>query len=107
MQYHFRMQQLFTVDRMAFSPPPRVESAIVRFRPHQRHPVAIADETTFARVVREAFNHRRKTLRNALHGLLDATTITSLGIDPRRRPDTLSLAEFARISRALASAPDT
>jgi len=98
MQYRFYMEKLFDVGRYSFSPPPRVESAVVRFIPHSTPPVQVKDEGRLDSLVRAAFNHRRKTLRNAFHTLIDEAALRNLGIDPQRRPDTLSLREFARIS---------
>jgi 16S rRNA (adenine1518-N6/adenine1519-N6)-dimethyltransferase len=55
----------------------------------------------FQRVVRQAFNMRRKTLRNSLRGLLEDSQIESAGIDPGLRPEALGLEEFAALSRVL------
>jgi len=52
-------------------------------------------------VVRAAFAQRRKTLRNNLKGLMTAETLESLGIDPQRRAETLTLTEFAAVANAL------
>jgi len=75
-----------------------VESAVVRFIPHSKPPVPVKDERCLNSLVREAFNYRRKTLRNAFRTRIDEAALRNLGIDPQRRPDTLSLSEFARIS---------
>ncbi|NNF60753.1 MAG: 16S rRNA (adenine(1518)-N(6)/adenine(1519)-N(6))-dimethyltransferase RsmA [Gammaproteobacteria bacterium] len=91
-------EHLFDVGSGAFNPPPKVDSAIVRLVPHARPPFAIDDHTLFARLVREAFSHRRKTLRNALGGLATAADIEAAGIDPQARPETVSPAGFASIS---------
>ncbi|HRE15230.1 MAG TPA: 16S rRNA (adenine(1518)-N(6)/adenine(1519)-N(6))-dimethyltransferase, partial [Usitatibacteraceae bacterium] len=59
-----------------------------------------ADEARFERVVRAAFAQRRKTLRNALRGLVDDAGFAAAGVDPQRRGETLSLAEFIALSDA-------
>ncbi|MCP5420613.1 MAG: 16S rRNA (adenine(1518)-N(6)/adenine(1519)-N(6))-dimethyltransferase RsmA [Gammaproteobacteria bacterium] len=97
-QYRCEVQPLFAIGRGAFSPPPRVESAFVRLLPHRHPPVAVTDESRFTELVRRAFGQRRKTLRNTLRGLLPESAIAGLGIDPRTRPENLSLAEFAALS---------
>jgi 16S rRNA (adenine1518-N6/adenine1519-N6)-dimethyltransferase len=92
-----------------FSPRPKVDSALVRFVVHEVPKVEINDEKAFRRVVRASFGHRRKILRNALKSILPETHLTeelnsvmeSLEIDPTRRAETLSLEEFARLSRGL------
>ena len=73
---------------------------MVRLIPHSAPPVEVKDEATFARLVRAAFASRRKTLRNNLKGLLEAGELSALGIDPTRRAETLTLAEFAALSNA-------
>ncbi|MFZ5589054.1 MAG: 16S rRNA (adenine(1518)-N(6)/adenine(1519)-N(6))-dimethyltransferase RsmA [Pseudomonadota bacterium] len=100
-QYRCAVEKLFTVGAGAFSPPPKVESAVVRLTPHPRPPVRVDDEDIFARVVAQAFTQRRKTLRNTLKGLLKAEQLQALGIDPGLRAETLSLEQFARISNAV------
>lgn len=93
----------------AFRPPPKVASAVVtmRFRPAR---VAIDDVADFERVVRTTFLHRRKTLSNCLQSLAHSRGTTSaavlgeLGLDGRRRPETLSISEFAALARALGGA---
>ncbi len=100
-QYHCEVTPLFDVPPEAFSPRPRVHSSVVRLRPHAVPPVCIESMEAFQRVVRQAFNMRRKTLRNSLRGLLEDSQIKSAGIDPGLRPEALGLEEFAALSRVL------
>jgi 16S rRNA (adenine1518-N6/adenine1519-N6)-dimethyltransferase len=93
--------RLFDVGPGAFRPPPKVDSSIVRVVPHASPPFAILDQGRFAAVVAAAFGQRRKTLRNSLSGVIDAAAFETTGINPGRRAETLSPAEFA----ALANAP--
>lgn len=97
-QYHCRVERLFSVPPGAFNPPPKVTSAIVRITPYQEKPIIVQDEACLKRLVAQAFGQRRKTLRNNLKPMLDSATIESLGIDPGRRPETLSLQEFAALA---------
>jgi 16S rRNA (adenine1518-N6/adenine1519-N6)-dimethyltransferase len=90
LQARFAMQKLFTVSKGAFRPPPKVESAVVRLTPLPAM-LAIDDD-----VLRQAFSARRKQLRNALP--LAPGDYERLAIDPRRRPEELSPADYARIS---------
>jgi len=100
-QYRLNVEPLFEVPPQAFYPPPKVDSAVVRLVPHEKAPVVIRDATLFAKVVKTAFAARRKTLRNNLRELADAAQLQALDIDPNRRAETLTLAEFARIANAL------
>ena len=99
-QYRCAVEKLFDVAPDAFTPPPKVDSSVVRLVPYTTPPVAVNDPLMFARVVQAAFAARRKTLRNTLKGLLSADTLLALNIDPIRRAETLSLAEFARLANA-------
>jgi 16S rRNA (adenine1518-N6/adenine1519-N6)-dimethyltransferase len=100
---------LFVVPPRAFRPPPAVESAIVRAVFRATPSVPIADPAAFVRVVKAGFAQRRKTLANALRagfpGLGAAGVeagLTEAGIDGRRRAETLSLPEFARLAHFFA-----
>lgn len=100
-QWRCRVELLFTVGRGAFKPAPKVDSAVVKLTPHGRAPIQVEDEKVFAALVNHAFSRRRKTLRNALKGLLSTNEIESLGTDPKRRPETLSLADYALLSNVI------
>ncbi len=99
-QWRCRVERLFHVAPKAFSPPPRVQSGVVRLVPHATPPVAVRHPEYFAKIVTTAFAQRRKTLRNSLKKLIDSKTFTGLGIDPTRRAETLSLAEFALLANS-------
>lgn len=101
-QYHCQVEHLFNVGPEAFDPRPKVESAIVRLMPHEQLPFPARDPLQLERVVREAFNQRRKTLRNTLKGLLDAQAIEAAGVDGSLRPEQLDLAAFVRLADRLA-----
>jgi 16S rRNA (adenine1518-N6/adenine1519-N6)-dimethyltransferase len=88
------VESLFDVGPGAFTPRPKVWSAIVRLRPTQKPRFDIGDDGMLRRLVTAAFSHRRKTLRNGLKTLLTATDIEACGIDPGLRPETLAPAQF-------------
>lgn len=96
---HARAEALFEAPPEAFRPPPRVWSAFVRLRPHR--PLPLDDVAGFRRLVTRAFTHRRKRLGNALCGVLNDEAIRGLGVDPDRRPATLSFEEFAALAAAV------
>ncbi|UAW98769.1 16S rRNA (adenine(1518)-N(6)/adenine(1519)-N(6))-dimethyltransferase RsmA [Halopseudomonas nanhaiensis] len=101
-QYHCQVEHLFDVGPGAFSPAPKVDSAIVRLTPHATLPFPADEPEMLERVVREAFNQRRKTLRNTLKPLLDADGIAAEGLDPMLRPEQVDLAGFVRLANRLA-----
>lgn len=97
----------FRVPPQAFAPPPKVDSAVVRLDASRAPRAEVGDRRLFRRVVQTAFGQRRKTLRNALSAGFGGDTATVLleraAIDPRRRAETLSLEEFARLAREAAA----
>ncbi len=100
-QYHCRIEKCFSVSPGSFNPPPKVTSAVVKLVPYAAPPVSVADHAVFTQVVSAAFGQRRKTLRNALKKLLSAEEIASAGIDPKARAETLTLEDFANLTRIL------
>jgi 16S rRNA (adenine1518-N6/adenine1519-N6)-dimethyltransferase len=101
LQYRFAMALLLRVPPGAFTPPPKVDSAVVRMTPLGAGRPAARDEALFARVVMGAFTQRRKTLRNALRTIVTPEAFARSGIDPGRRGETLSVGEFVAIADAV------
>jgi 16S rRNA (adenine1518-N6/adenine1519-N6)-dimethyltransferase len=101
LQTRFAVERLFTVPGGAFRPVPKVESAVARLVPLRAAAPALHDPALFARVVAAAFGQRRKTLRNALSTLADAAHLSSAGVDPGARGETLSVPDFVRLAKHL------
>lgn len=104
-QYFTEAKKLFDVPASAFMPPPAVDSAVILCTMRTTAPVSVPSEKLFFRVVRAAFGQRRKTLANSLQGCgFDKAAVTAMlkttGIDGQRRGETLSMEEFASLSRA-------
>lgn len=100
-QLHCRTQKLFSVRSGAFNPVPRVASAVIRLTLFRHAPVAVADHSTFERLVARAFAQRRKTLRNSLRGVLSEAQIRTADVDPGARPEALSVSQFAALANEL------
>ncbi len=98
MQYHCKVEKLFGVPPGAFTPQPKVESAIVKLTPWRPLPHPARNPDTLARVVRAAFSQRRKTLRNTLKTLLSVEHMEQLGLDLTLRPENIGLRDYVRIS---------
>jgi len=105
-QIHGRITEKIPVSPEAFFPRPKVRSTILKIELYDE-PLAKNDELTALRaLVRAAFNQRRKTLGNALSACLTGgrpeieKVLRSQAIDPQRRGETLSVAEFIRLARA-------
>ncbi|RUR55134.1 16S rRNA (adenine(1518)-N(6)/adenine(1519)-N(6))-dimethyltransferase RsmA [Vreelandella populi] len=97
-QYYCQVDQLFIVPPEAFVPRPKVDSAIVRLTPHATLPHVADDPALLFELVKLAFGQRRKTLRNNFKGRVSPETLEALGIDPTRRPQTLTVAEYVAIA---------
>ena len=108
-QLHADVRRVLTLPPGAFRPPPKVHSAVVRltFRPPA---VPIGDEGQFEAMVRSMFTQRRKTLANALAAFAEgcgqraADVLRAAGIDPGRRPETLTLEELALLAARFTAA---
>lgn len=91
---------VLTLPPGAFSPPPKVESAVVRLIPHEKQlPVSLLHRVS--QVTAAAFGQRRKMLRGSLKPLGGAALLDRVGIDPSRRAETLSPADFLILAEAL------
>lgn len=103
-QWYAEPELLFTVGAECFVPRPKVTSAVVQLKTRSAPPVQ-TDEKSFFRVVRAAFNMRRKTLVNALDGLCGRKTaraaLAACGLDERVRGEALSMAELAALTNAI------
>jgi len=100
LQYRFDMALALRVPPGAFTPPPKVDSAVVRMRPLGEGRPRARDEARFEAVVASAFSQRRKTLRNATRERVPEAAFARAGIDPSRRGETLSVAEFVALADA-------
>ncbi len=98
LQYFCEIELLFQVPPTAFKPIPKVNSAVVCLKPHYIIRKPVKDVQVFTAVVREAFNLRRKTLRNSLKVYLDNSDWQRLAIDPQLRAQNLSVADYVSIA---------
>lgn len=106
-QYYCDTEYLLTVPNGAFRPAPKVTSAVFRLRPYRDKPLVARDEALFAHVVREAFNHRRKSLRAIFKKPANLPSVSEaqleqIGLAPMARPENLSVADFVQLSDAMA-----
>jgi 16S rRNA (adenine1518-N6/adenine1519-N6)-dimethyltransferase len=100
-QWRSHARLAMKVHRSAFTPPPKVMSAVVHVEPGEM-PAGVS-AAALAKLTEHAFGQRRKMLRQSLKGLPGAIeALMALGIDPQRRAETLSVAEFVSLARVLA-----
>ena len=96
LQAFYDIEYLFTVHEHVFSPPPKVKSAVIRLTRNSRQQLN-CDESLFFKVVKTAFNQRRKTLRNALSVMFDKSLLTDSIFD--KRAEQLTVEDFENISK--------
>jgi 16S rRNA (adenine1518-N6/adenine1519-N6)-dimethyltransferase len=100
LQVWYDVEYLFTVDEDAFTPPPKVKSAVVRLVRNNR--IAMdCDEKLFKRVVKTSFNRRRKMLRNSVKPLIGENTDVLQHPIFTKRPEQLSGAQFEELTNML------
>ncbi len=106
-QYYTETELVTIVGANEFVPPPKVDSAVVKMAFRDKPAVLVKDEKMFFRTVKAAFSQRRKTLLNCLVANFPqnkeeiSNIMLSIGIEPTRRGETLSLEEFGKLSDAL------
>jgi len=98
-RHYYDVKRLLTLPPGAFSPPPKVHSAVVLMTPHHRTPPC--DYAILQQTVRRGFAHRRKTIFNNFRGTLDADAFTAIDINPGLRPEQLDYAAWARLALRL------
>ena len=108
--YHWAMEELIIVKPEAFRPPPKVDSAVLRFTPLSAPPVAV-DETRLFTLVKAAFAQKRRTLRNNLKGVYTAESMekamAAANLGPNARAEETPMAVFAILAEHLQKADIT
>ena len=102
LQYYCTATYLFDVPATAFTPPPKVQSAILQLTPRAHHSMTAIDQTVFATVVKTAFAHPRKMLSNNLENLISKAQLNQLSIVAGQRPQQLSIKQYVTIANYLA-----
>ena len=98
-QAFYKAEYLFTVPPTVFNPPPRVESGVLRLTRIEQHEL-IGIEKLFFRVVKTAFQQRRKTLRNSLKSF-NLSDILKANVIFDKRPEQLSVAQFISLTKSI------
>jgi len=104
LQARYRMEKLFDVDPSAFTPPPRVDSAVVRMVPLGADRATARDAHLFAQLVTRAFAQRRKMLRRSLGDWAHLVAWDALGIAPTARAEDLGVVQYLALADQLANA---
>lgn len=106
-QYYCTIEHITNVPKEVFIPQPKVDSAVLRLDIRKEKPVVLKNEKVFFQCIKSGFGQRRKTLLNSLTGAMGASKeevnsiLEKVGIEGRRRAETLSIEEFAAIANEL------
>lgn len=107
-QYYCSVKPVARVPKEVFMPQPKVDSAVIRLDLREEKPVDLVEEKVFFACIKAGFGQRRKTMSNSLTGLCGLEkpqvleVLEELGIDPRRRAETMSIQEFAGVANLVA-----
>lgn len=101
-QYHCQIMPVLEVPPGCFTPPPKVDSAVVRLVPYKEKPWPCDDVELLRSVTTMAFNMRRKTLRNNLKQLLNDDEFKQLSIDSSLRPEQISVEQYVAMANFIA-----
>lgn len=99
-QYYCQIIPVLEVPPTAFKPAPKVDSAVVKLIPYKEKPYLVNDIKVLSRITTEAFNQRRKTIRNSLSNLFNSEQIDELGIDPNLRAENLTVQQYCLLANA-------
>ena len=102
-QLHCHTEKLFEVPPQAFSPRPKVQSAIIRLTPNKK--ATDVDQKLLESILIQAFSMRRKTIRNALRKFLTADELESLHLNPQLRPENLTIDDYLACTRFVGNRP--
>ncbi|BDM65545.1 ribosomal RNA small subunit methyltransferase A [Shewanella sp. NFH-SH190041] len=100
-QYYCQVVPVLEVPPGCFTPPPKVDSAVVRLVPYEQKPWPCKDVAVLRHLCTTAFNMRRKTLRNNLKQLLSDDDFAALGVDATRRPEEISVKQYVAMANLL------
>lgn len=104
-QYYCQIIPVLEVPPTSFRPAPKVDSAVVRLVPYAQLPHPVSDLSVLARITSQAFNQRRKTIRNSLSHLFTPEQLRELGVSPTLRAENITVAQYCHLANWLAEHP--
>ncbi|GAB2945091.1 16S rRNA (adenine(1518)-N(6)/adenine(1519)-N(6))-dimethyltransferase RsmA [Hafnia psychrotolerans] len=104
-QYYCNIIPVLEVPPESFTPAPKVNSAVVRLIPHKTIPYPVDDIRILSRLTTDAFNQRRKTIRNSLGHLFTPEQMSALGLDLQMRAENISVEQYCKLANWLSTRP--
>ena len=99
LQYRFDCYKMLDVDSSAFTPKPKVDSAIIYLKPKSRNLWQNIDGKKLNQIVTKAFGQRRKTISNSLKGMVSKETLNTLAIDDKKRAENLTVEDYINLAK--------
>jgi 16S rRNA (adenine1518-N6/adenine1519-N6)-dimethyltransferase len=99
-QYYCQIIPVLEVPPTSFKPAPKVDSAVVKLIPYKEKPYIVNDIKMLSRITMEAFNQRRKTIRNSLSNMFTAEQLEDLNIDPSLRAENLTVQQYCQLANS-------
>ena len=99
-QYFCQIIPVLEVPPTSFKPAPKVDSAVVKLIPYKEKPYQVNDVKILSRVTTEAFNQRRKTIRNSLSNMFTVEQLVELNIDPNLRAENITVQQYCQLANA-------
>ena len=96
-QYFFDSEILFDISANSFSPPPKIQSSFIKLVPREKEGLKFKNLINFKKVIKTAFQFKRKTLKNNFKDILDEENFNSIGINPQKRAEMLGIDDFVNI----------
>jgi 16S rRNA (adenine1518-N6/adenine1519-N6)-dimethyltransferase len=96
-QYFFEAEILFDISANSFSPPPKIQSSFIKLIPKKKEGLKFKNFNNFKKVIKTAFQFKRKTLKNNFKDILGEDNINSIGINSQKRAEMLSIDDFVNI----------
>jgi 16S rRNA (adenine1518-N6/adenine1519-N6)-dimethyltransferase len=96
-QYFFDSEILFDISANSFSPPPKIQSSFIKLIPRKKEGLKFKNLINFKKVIKTAFQFKRKTLKNNFKDILNEENFNSIGINPQKRAEMLSIDDFVNI----------
>lgn len=97
-QYFCQIVPVLEVPPTSFKPAPKVDSAVVKLIPYKEKPYQVNDVKILSRVTTEAFNQRRKTIRNSLSNMFTVEQLIELNIDPNLRAENITVQQYCQLA---------
>lgn len=103
MQSYYDVESLLDISADMFTPPPKVNSSFMRLAPSNTYNKIIENRTLFNKIIETAFNQRRKTIKNSLSSIASMQQLENASIDPKFRPQDISIQQYINLSNQLAN----